>query len=224
MELAQARQRQAEARLAQLEARRRAAEIATGYATLRAPFAGFVTERLMDPGSLAAPGTPILLIDQIGEYRLEASVPEGRAIALAPGQTVTVRLDALDDEIDARITEVSPAVDPGSRTVLVRIALPPHASLRSGMFGRALFAAGESDVLTVPEDALLERGQVQSVFVVEENVARRRLVSLGARSGGRYRVLAGLRAEDTVIVDPGALDDGAPVRIERARTSAEERS
>jgi RND family efflux transporter MFP subunit len=134
---------------------------------------------------------------------------------LRTGEAVTVRLDALNEEVHGRVTEISPAVDSGSRTVIVKIALPPHRSLRSGMFGRAVFAAGERQALTVPLEAVTERGQVQSVFVVEDNVARRRLVSLGARAGGRYQVLAGLHAAEKVIVNPGAIGDGAPVRVER---------
>lgn len=214
LEMAQARKGQAEAKRAQVEARVAGAELSVGYARIAAPFAGVVIERRMDPGSLATPGMPILVIDQTGRFRLDASLPETRLRLARPGETVTVRFEALENPVEGRVTEIVPTVDSDSRTAIVRIALPTINGLRSGMFGRVLLAAdGSESALTVPEQAVVRHGQLQSVFVVEGAVARRRLVSLGSSANGRHTVLSGLGGGEQVVLNPDEVRDGAPVRV-----------
>ncbi len=213
VEMAQARRRQAESKLSQVEAQITGAEVTAGYARIEAPFAGIVTERRLDPGSLATPGMPILMIDQAGRYRLEAAIPESRLALLKIGQSVAVSIASLSETLDGKVAEIVPAVDAASRTFIARIALPPHASLRSGMFGRARIPAGDQVSLQVPSEAVITKGQLQYVMVVEGEVARRRLVTLGDLSDGRYEVLSGLRGGDQVVLEPGDLADGGPVRV-----------
>jgi RND family efflux transporter MFP subunit len=222
VDMAQARKRQAEAKQTQVEAQIASGEITLGYAQIRAPFAGVVIERRMDPGTLAAPGMPILAIDQAGRFRLDVSLPESRLSSVGVGESVAVRLDALQDPVQGRVTEIVPAVDPGSRTAIVRISLPALNTLRSGMFGRALFSGGGSESTpTVSEQAVVRRGQLESVFVVEGDVARRRLVSLGSASGGRYTVLSGLSGGEQVVLNPDEVRDGEPVRVSAAASGAQ---
>jgi membrane fusion protein, multidrug efflux system len=221
MEMAQARKRQAEARRTQVEAQIAGAEVGLGYAQIRAPFAGLVTERAMDPGTLAAPGMPILTLEQAGRFRLEVSLAETRLGSVHAGETVAVRLDTLPDPLEGRISEVVPAVDSNSRTAIVKIALPAGKGLRSGMFGRALLPGGEESALTVSDQAVVRRGQLQSVFVVEGDVARRRLVSLGSGANGRQTVLSGLDGGERVVLDPDKVRDGGPVRVSEAGQGAQ---
>jgi len=156
----------------------------------------------------------ILVVEQEGRYRLDASLPETRLGTVRAGKTVAVRIDALPDALEGRIAEIVPAIDPRSRTAIVKISLPSVNGLRSGMFGRAMLAAGGGEsALTVPEQAVVRRGQLQSVFVVEGNVARRRLVSLGSQSSGRYTVLSGLSGGEQVVLNPAEVEDGRPVRV-----------
>jgi multidrug efflux pump subunit AcrA (membrane-fusion protein) len=222
VEMAQARKRQAEAKRTQVEAQIASAEISLGYAQILAPFSGVVTERRLDPGTLAAPGMLILAIDQAGRFRLDVSLPESLLSSVVVGETVAVRLDAVPEPVQGRIREIVPAVDPGSRTALVRISLPSLNNLRSGMFGRALLSAGGSESApTVSEQAVVRRGQLESVFVVEGDVARRRLVSLGSPSGGRYTVLSGLSGGEQVVLNPEEVRDGGPVRVSKAAAGAQ---
>jgi multidrug efflux pump subunit AcrA (membrane-fusion protein) len=222
VEMAQARKRQAEAKRTQVEAQIASAEISLGYAQILAPFSGVVTERRLDPGTLAAPGMLILAIDQAGRFRLDVSLPESLLSSVVVGETVAVRLDAVPEPVQGRIREIVPAVDPGSRTALVRISLPSLNNLRSGMFGRALLSAGGSESApTVSEQAVVRRGQLESVFVVEGDVARRRLVSLGSPSGGRYTVLSGLSGGEQVVLNPDEVRDGERVRISGAAAGAQ---
>ncbi len=213
-EMARARRSQIEPKLAQVEQEIRAATIMRGYATISAPFAGVVTAKSVETGNLAAPGTPLLTLEQEGAYRLEVSVDESRLPAVRAGQPVQVSLESLDRTLEARVSEVVPAVDASSRSYTVKIDLPVLAQVRSGMFGRAVFPIGMRKTVSVPQSALQERGQLVSVFVVEEGAARNRLITVGRRSGDRVEILSGLTEGERVITPvPASLVDGARVEV-----------
>ncbi len=213
-EMARARRAQIEPKLAQVEQEIRAATIMRGYASITAPFDGVVTAKSVEPGNLAAPGAPLLTIEQEGVYRLEVSVDESRLPAVRPGQAVQVMLEALDRTLDARVSEIVPAVDASSRSYTVKIDLPAVAQLRSGMFGRAVFPVGTRKTVSLPQAALQERGQLVSVFVVEDGAARNRLITVGRRSGDRVEILSGLAEGERVVVPvPASLADGARVEV-----------
>ena len=185
-----------------------------GYAQLRAPFAGVVTAKSVEPGNLATPGAPLLTIEREGAFRLEVPVEESRLPLIRSGSKVTVMLDALGRTIEAKIGEVVPSVDAASRAYLVKIDLPARPQLRSGIFGRARFVVGTRPVLSVPASAVMERGQVQSVFVVENGAARLRLITIGRKMADRAEVLSGLNAGDQALSPiPVGLTDGAKVEI-----------
>lgn len=213
LEMAQARQRQVGSKIEQAQEEAAAAKIALGYATLTAPFAGLVTERRADPGSLATPGAPLLLIEQEGGLRLEASLDESRLALARMGQSVEVEIDGLGRTLRGRVGEILPSVDAASRTATVKIDLPAAAGLRAGMFGRALFPAGTRQAVLVPDKAVVERGQIQSVYVVEGGMARLRLVTLGETHEEHREVLSGLKGgERLVLSPPSSLADGGRVR------------
>lgn len=123
-------------------------------------------------------------------------------------------LEALDRKLNARVGEIVPSVDAASRSYIVKIDLPPLANLRSGMFGRAFFPLGARKVVTVPAGAVIERGQLQSVFVVEEGAARTRMVTTGKREPDAIEVLSGLSEGEKVVSPvPAGLSDGARVEV-----------
>jgi len=212
-EAARARRGQLDAKLAQAEQEIRAAAIVRDYARIAAPFSGIVTAKTVDPGNLATTGAPLLTLEQDTAYRLEASVDESRVAAIRLGQAVEVSLDALDRTLNARVSEIVPSVDPAARSYVVKIDLPGIAQLRSGMFGRAGFPLAPREVLTIPQAAAIERGQLQSVFVADNGTARTRLVTLGRRNKGTVEILSGLSDGEKVIVPvPQGLQDGTEVR------------
>lgn len=215
-EMARSRRTQLDSRMAQVDQEIRSANIMRDYARITAPFAGVVTARSVEPGNLAAPGAPLLTIEREGAYRLEASVDESRLALVKAGQAVEVSLDTMDRRFPARVSEVVPAVDAASRSYIVRIDLPAASNVRSGMFGRAVFGMGSRKVIAVPAAALIDRGQLQSVMVVENGVAHTRLVTTGRRSGDAVEVLSGLSEGEKVVAPvPAALADGA--RVEAAQ-------
>jgi RND family efflux transporter MFP subunit len=220
LRMARANHEMALAKRAQLEQKIRQAESAVaqaaamkGYMEITAPFSGIVVERKAEPGMLAAPGTPVAVIERDGGYRLEASVEENRLGRIRPGMSVEVILDAAGEPQQGRVEEIVPALDPGTRSFTVKIGVS-GAMLRSGMFGRARFAMGEKKALLVPASAVVKKGQVEQVFVIENGTARARLVTTGAALGGRLEVLSGLRAGETIAAPaPAELRDGSPVEV-----------
>lgn len=212
--MAQAKREQLNAKIAQAESGLAQASVNKAYTEVKAPFAGIVTERKAEPGMLAAPGMPILVIEQAGAYRLEAAVEESRIAAVKPGSKVQVRLDALGRDIEARVSEIVPALDPVSRTFTARIDLPASPLIRSGLFGRALFPAGEKQALAVPASAIRQQGQVQSVFVADNGTARARLVKTGSTLATGVEILSGLMPGDRVVANPpSTLTDGSKIEV-----------
>ena len=217
LEMAASKRRQLGARRSQAEAEIAAARVALDYATLTAPFAALVTERKADPGSLSTPGAPLLTLEREGNPRLEASIDESRLGLVRVGETVAVEIDGLNRTVTGRVAEVVPSVDAATRSLIVKIDLPAVPGLRSGMFGRAGFAAGKRGALLVPQSAVLERGQIRSVYVVEGDTARLRLVTLGEERDDQREVLSGLTAGERIIVTPSPLlADGGRVAIQEA--------
>jgi len=214
VEMAEARRAQWNAKLAQADQEVRSTEVTRSYADVLAPFAGVVVSRSIDPGSMAVPGAPLLLIERDGAYRLEASVDEQHLAAIRVGQPVSVTLDGIDHAVDARVSEIVPVVDAASRAYTVKIDLPPLAVIRSGVFGRAAFQLESRSVVAIPAEAVGERGQLQSVVVAENGVARARLITAGQKSKDRVEVLSGLSAGEKVIFPvPRGLADGDPVEV-----------
>ena len=213
---AEARVRESAAGIERTVAASDAAGATAAFLQVRAPFDGIVTEKLVEPGNMAAPGMPLLRIEDTRGFRLEARVDEARASRVSPGMPVEVVLDGADGQaqtVTGAVAELSRAVDAGARTVLLKVTLPGTAGVRSGTFGRVRLPGAARTALTVPADALVTQGQVTSVFVVNDGVARLRLVRMAGTE-----VQAGLAAGETVVVGPPpGLADGRRVTVGGAR-------
>ncbi len=213
-EMAASRRAQLDSKIAQAEQSVQSALVMRSYGQITAPFAGIVTEKSVDPGILAAPGTPLLTVEREGSYRLEAAVEESRLGTVRLGQPVSVALDAFDRTLEGRVAEIVPTVDSTARSFTVKIDLSSAPQLRSGLFGRARFHFGSRRVTVIPKTAVVERGQLASVYVAEAGRAKLRLVTLGERREQRVEVLSGLGVgEKAVAPVPDGLADGAPVEV-----------
>ncbi len=227
---ADAQLRAAQARRAAAAAGEQAAAAATSaadtglsYTRLLAPFDAVVSERAVDPGAMATPGAPLLVLEDVSSLRLEVRVDEARASQLQVGQAVELsagaeRTDGAAVWTTAHITEVA-RVDAASHTFVVKIDLPADAPVRSGSFARARFSGAPRTALTIPAAALVQRGQLTFVFVVDQgSVARLRAVSTGASAEGRVELLAGLTPGDLLVMSPPpSLTDGHPVETVRLK-------
>ena len=231
---AEARAREAESALASARAAGEAAAVTASFGRLVAPFDGVVTEKLAETGNMAAPGMPLLRLEDRGGLRLEAKVDESRAAYVSPGGRVTVVVaDApasagtapVELLLEGTVAEVARAVDAEARSFLVKVALPADAPVRTGTYGRVRFAGPLRTALTVPATAVRRQGQVASVFVVDGEHARLRLVNVGSLSGGRAEILAGLSEGERVVVDPPLqLSDGRRVRATGQRGESPSKS
>jgi RND family efflux transporter MFP subunit len=212
-----ARVSEASAAVAAAEAAVRAAEVAASFSTIAAPFAGLITNRLLEPGNMASPGQPLVTIESTDGFRLEVQIDAARARFLQVGDTAAIALEGHgeDETMTGRVVEVARAIDPSGHAFVVKVQLPAGVDVRSGTFARARFTIDERETLTVPASAIVRRGQLSLVFVVDtDRRARMRAVTAGARSGSMVEALAGVQPRETVIVDPPAsLLDGADVRI-----------
>lgn len=188
------------------------AETLLGYTKVTAPFAGVITRKHADVGDLATPGKPLLEMEDSTTLRLEADVPEAVVGKLTLGDKLSVRIAALEKEPVGVVSEIAPAADPNSRTFLVKLDLPGTTGLRAGQFGRVAMPVGETTSLRVPASAVMQRGQMELVFIVADSKAQLRLVKTGKRMGDEVELVSGVAAGEQVVVENVAgLVDGQPV-------------
>lgn len=208
-EVAKARQRRTAEALSSLYAKRKRvassldeAKTFYEYTHLRAPFAGLISQKMIDPGDLASPGTQLLVLEDNQQYQLEASVDESLSGKIRIGEGVEVSVDALGEgKIKGRVSEIVPHIDPISRTFLVKIDLPLLPTLKSGMYGKVFFPVGKITLVLVPKAALVECGQLSSLFVVnKEGQVERRLVKEGKEYNGKIEILSGLDPGESIVV------------------------
>jgi RND family efflux transporter MFP subunit len=189
-----------------------------GYSRLVAPFAGVVTARMADPGTLASPGVPLLQVDQAGALQLQATVDESAIGAIHKGMKAQVAIDgASSADITGTVAEIDPAADPASHSFLVKIDMPASSQLRAGMYGTAEFTNGVRQAIVVPRSAVVSRGSLVCAYVLDANgIAQLRYLTLGAQQGNLVEVLSGISPGEKLVDDPTDRDL-AGKRIEAQR-------
>ncbi len=213
---ARARRRQAAATRDAAAAGQRAADADASYLRLTAPFDGVITDRSIDPGSMAAPGSPLLVLDAPSTLQFEVRLDAARAAAVSVGQAVDIRIDT--DQANAagvagRVAEIS-RIDFGAHRFGVKIDIAPNAGWRAGLFGRARFTGAPRRTVAIPSSAVVRRGQLAFVMVAADGHARLRAVSLGETAGANIEVLDGLAAGELIVLAPPAtLADGARINV-----------
>jgi RND family efflux transporter MFP subunit len=151
---------------------------------------------------------PIFTVEDVRRYRLDVAVNENDLRYVRTGGQVSVAIEALDNaELNGKVVQIVPAADPASRAFLVKIELPTDPRLHSGLFGRAQFSRGERQALLIPRSAVVERGQLQGVFVLDQSkIASLRYITLGKATGSEIEVLTGLQGGEWLVARPGELD------------------
>jgi RND family efflux transporter MFP subunit len=190
---------QAEAQLAMAQATLQEVETAGSYATIRAPYNGEIVGRFIDEGDVAAPGMPLLAVEEAGPREGKLAVPVGAAAALTVEDLITVTaLGGLTAQ--APVRTVSSGADPYSKTVEVRVTLP--ADWPTGVSVTALIPAGVTRTITIPNEAVVRRGQLTGVRVVTPQGVALRWIRLGrsVADGDRVEVLSGLTAGDEIVL------------------------
>jgi RND family efflux transporter MFP subunit len=197
------------------EANRRAVEAQLSYTMVRAPFEGVITEKKVEAGELASPGQPLLKMEDPQRLRLEATVAEGDLKSVSRGDKIPVVIDALGGQaLTGLVSQILPAGDPQTHTFMVKVDLPKTPGLKTGMFGRFQLDKGLTQTILVPSAAVVERGELSSLYVVgSDQTARLRWVKLGRRFEQQVEILSGLNIGERVLVDGSRGVDGAAVQI-----------
>lgn len=219
---AQARQQQVTSMGNRAQAELRAMETVAGYARVTSPFSGVVVRRMVEPGAMAAPGVPLVVVEDTSRYRIEVTLPSAAlgtgdatvAGGVRRGTKARVELDALPGKSFAGVVaEIEAGADAASHTVRARIELPQDAAIRSGLFGRARFARGERSAIALPQAAIVHRGQLHGVYVADaEGIARLRMVTLGKNMNEKVEILSGISEGERVVMDAASRElDGKKV-------------
>lgn len=204
----------AQAKFRVADAAVREGETLLGYTKVTAPFDGVITRKHADMGDLASPGKPLVEMEDSRALRLEADVPEAVVGKLTLGDKLPVRVTAMEKELEGVVSEIAPAADSGSRTFLVKLDLLDTPGLRVGQFGRVAMPVGETSALRVPVSAVVQRGQMEIIFVVDDNKAQLRLVKTGKRIGDEVELVSGVTPGEKIVVQNAArLVDGQPLTV-----------
>ncbi len=216
---AQAAITQSRAAVNQAESGVTSASVSESYGTVIAPFDGVVVQKLAYEGEMAAPGTVLLKVESPDRLQLEIAVPEENLRFVRVGQPVKVQVDAANQTLNGIIQQIVPAADANSRSFLVKIPLNNSGRLISGMFGRiALPVGGKQETILVPTEALIQRGQLQGLYVVEADgsqvTAVLHWVKTGQQREEQVEIVSGLVTGDRIITSNiGQLSDGQPIAI-----------
>jgi len=185
----------------QAEAAVREAQVMLSFTTIEAPLSGRVVRRMIDPGDMVTPGQPLFVIETPAEPELHAVVAESLVAGMQPQQKLDVRIDAIRQTLQGTVREIVPQADPRTRTMLVKVSLPPQATLVSGQFGTLAVPTGTYQALVIPARAVRQVGQLHLVNVVDDKrVAHRRFVTLGRPHGDWVEVLSGLKPTEPIVI------------------------
>ena len=212
----------AEADAQQRRARLERARIDMANTRVLAPFAGFVAERLVDPGALVSPGAQLFRVVDSESVVVRFAAPESDVARLQVGQEVSVDFDAGGiPRSSGRINRISPVVDPKTRTTPVEIVIEAGDRIRPGMFARVTATLeSKEDVPLVPAAALVRRQldddteAREGVFVVRDDRAHFSAVEIGLRSRESLEIVNGVSVGDSIVVaGQSDLRHGASLRL-----------
>ena len=193
------------------------------YAQLTAPFSGIVSQKMMDAGSMASPGMPILTIEQAGVLQVSASVPENNIQQLQLGANATVQIQSADKTFQSTISQINPSSQFTGGQFIVKIKVPEGAQkgLYAGMYANISIPLKNTnakttnvDAVLVPLSAIENKNQLTGLFTVSSNNhALLRWVRLGKTYGDKVEVLSGLEKNEKFIISAeGKLFNGASVK------------
>ena len=176
------------------------AQTTLSYATLRAPINGKVVDRFAEPGNTAQAGGKLLSLYNPLSLRVEAQVREQLALTLTQGQSITVDLPTIKQNLIGLVEEIVPAANTGSRSFLIKVSLPYQENLLPGMYARLLIPAGHAQKLYVPKSSVAHVGQLDFVHVLINGQSQRRFVRVGEKDKQDFvSIISGLVDGDIVV-------------------------
>lgn len=177
------------------------ARVYHGFTRVTAPFSGVVTEKRIEKGSMAVPGSPLLTIEDTSSFRLDVNVDERLSGMIKRGMTVDITIDSVGLETKGTVSEVVPSIDPLSRTFLTKIDVKA-AGLRSGLYAKVRIPSGKKEAFLVPLTAIVEKGQLTGVYTVnEKGIVSFRPVKTGKTYGKDIEILSGLNPGERLVTE-----------------------
>lgn len=184
---------------------------------LQAPIDGAVRQRHASVGEYLEEGAAVVTVVRIHPLRLRLSVPERVATSIRLEQAVQVKVEGDANVYQGKVVRFSPAINEQDRTLLVEAEVPnEHGQLRPGTFAEAeIITKAEERAVFVPASAIITFAGIEKVITVEAGVGVEKRVQTGRRDGNRVEIVAGLKPDDVVVVEPGNLVGGQPVTVSR---------
>jgi multidrug efflux pump subunit AcrA (membrane-fusion protein) len=195
------------------------AEAQLSYSQIRSPIDGVVTDRPLYPGELATANQPLLTVMNTTRLIAKSHVSQAQAVGLKKGADAEIRIAGQDDPIPAKLSLISPALDPGSTTIEVWLeAAKPPESLRPGMTVQIFItAATAKDAVLVPNNSVFQSPDGSSYVVVagSDNIAHQKNVQLGIRGVADTQIISGVNAGESIVISGGyGLPDKTKIKIE----------
>ncbi|MEW6297696.1 MAG: efflux RND transporter periplasmic adaptor subunit [Thermodesulfobacteriota bacterium] len=182
--------------------------------TIRAPFDGVIQVRHASVGEYLAEGAPVVTLVRMDPLRLRAEVPERAAPSVRAGQKVRVTIEGDANVYEGRVMRLGPTINEQNRMLTVEADVRNDGLLRPGSFARSEIVTAEGEeALAVPAGAVVTFAGLEKVFLVRDGKAVETPVSTGRRADGWVEVIAGVNRGERVILDPGSLRSGQPVRV-----------
>ncbi|WP_324590896.1 efflux RND transporter periplasmic adaptor subunit [Accumulibacter sp.] len=181
------------------------ASVGVSHATVRAPIGGVVAERLSELGEMATPGKPLLSIYDPQSLRLSAGIAQHRLPQIRRVRQARIEFPGLGKWLEASSVSLLPSADPSTHVSLVRVGLPEAArEIVPGMHARVHFVLGSAPRLSIPQAAVVRRGEITAVYVrqADGKLTLRQLRLGEAVSENEVEVLAGLHAGERIALDP----------------------
>ncbi len=193
------------------------AESQLHYAEVRAPINGIVTQKMASKGDLAAPGRPVLVLENPAKLLVQTSVSDETYSHLKMDGPATV--EVAGNTLHGKIVRLVSAADAMSHTHLVKLDVPGIKGFSSGTFARVRFIVGSRQGISVPKAAVLERAGIVGVFVIDDGgIAHYRMVRTGSELDGMIEIEAGLSAGEKVVIgNAAAFDSGDKINLTESK-------
>jgi len=181
-----------------------------GFTRVLAPTDGVITAKKADNGSMAVPGTPLLVLEDDSSYVLEADVDESMTGKISLGMMADIMIDSLGKSIQGTVIELAPTVDPAARKIHIKIQITSEG-LKSGLYARVKLSTNKKETVLLPKKAIVEKGQLTGVYAVDnQGLVLYRIVRLGKAYNDQIEILSGINSGDKVIIEgvEKAVDGG----------------
>ncbi len=174
------------------------------YSEIKAPFDGYVVNKYFEEGDIAAPGHPIIIVENFDEFKIVATVSASEINKFEKGNSAKIKIDAVNDHTyEGKIIEINPGGNPASRQFQVQVIINSDeriADIKSGMYAKMILENSNEKLIAVNKNFLVKRGQLTGIYTINGNSeALLRWVRCGKDLGESIEIISGLSEGDQII-------------------------